>query len=69
MGRPKDAFRIRLDDGKTLSIAIFPTKKDPKAEVISVQLQNYSEEKWETIGKIAIYRSPEGNYSKLPDRE
>ena len=69
MGRPKESFRIPLGDGKTLSVAIFPTKKDPKAEVISVQVQQYKDEKWETIGKIAVYRSPEGNYSRLPDRE
>ena len=69
MGRPKESFRIRLDDGRTLSIAVFPTKKDPTAEVISVQLADYKDEKWETLGKIAVYRSPEGNYSKLPDRE
>ncbi len=69
MGRPKESFRIPLGDGKTLSVAIFPTKKDPKAEVISVQVQQYADEKWDTIGKIAVYRSPEGNYSRLPDRE
>jgi hypothetical protein len=69
MGRPKESFRMPLGDGKTLSVAIFPTKKDPKAEVISVQVQQYSDEKWENVGKIAIYRSPEGNYSRLPDRE
>ena len=69
MGRPKESFRIPLGDGKTLSVAIFPTKKDPKAEVISVQVQKYEDEKWENIGKIAVYRSPEGNYSRLPDRD
>ena len=69
MGRPKDSFRVRLDDGKTLSVAVFPTKKDPAAEVISVQVQNYEDETWKSFGKIAIYRSPEGNYSQLPDRE
>ena len=69
MGRPKESFRMPLGDGKTLSVAIFPTKKDPKAEVISVQVQQYSDEIWENVGKIAIYRSPEGNYSRLPDRE
>jgi hypothetical protein len=69
MGRPKESFRVRLDDGKTLSVAIFPTKKDPSAEVISVQVQNYEDETWKNFGKMAIYRSPEGNYSRLPDRE
>jgi len=69
MGRPKESFRIPLGDGKTLSVAIFPTRKDPRAEVISVQVQKYEDEKWENIGKIAVYRSPEGNYSRLPDRD
>ena len=69
LGRPKESFRIRLDDGKTLSVAVFPTKKDPSAEVISIQIQNYEDETWKTYGRIAIYRSPEGNYSQLPDRE
>jgi len=69
MGRPKESFRRKLDDGKTLSVAIFPTKKDPTAEVISIQVQNYEDEIWKNFGKIAIYRSPEGKYSQLPDRE
>ena len=69
MGRPKESFRIPLGDGKTLSVAIFPTRKDPRAEVISVQVQKYEDEKWENIGKIAVYRSPEGNYSRLPYRD
>ena len=69
MGRPKGSFRIRLEDGKTLSVAIFPTKRDPSAEVISVQVQNYEDETWKNYGKIAIYRSPEGSYSQLPDQQ
>jgi hypothetical protein len=69
MGRPKQAFRMKLEDGKTLSVSIFPTKKDPTAEVISVQIGQYEEEVWKNYGKMAIYRSPEGNYSQLPNRE
>jgi hypothetical protein len=69
LGRPKGSFRIRLEDGKTLSMAIFPTKRDPTAEVISVQVQNYEDETWKTYGKMAIYRSPDGNYSQLPNQD
>jgi hypothetical protein len=69
MGRPKQSFRIALPDGSNLSLAIFPTKKDPAAEVISVQITRLIEDNWVTDAKLAIYRSPEGNYSQLPDRE
>ena len=69
MGRPKELFRIKLDDGKILSVAVFLTKKDPAAEVISVNVQKYEDQTWKNFGRMAIYRSPEGNYSQLPDRE
>jgi ribonuclease HI len=66
-GGPKGSFRIRLADGKILSVAVFPTKKDPNAEVISVRIQKDETENWEVVGKMAVYRSADGNYSKLPD--
>jgi hypothetical protein len=69
MGRPKQSFRIPLPDGSTLSLAIFPTKKDPTAEVISVQITRLVDDNWVTDAKLAVYPSPEGNYSQLPDRE
>jgi hypothetical protein len=69
MGRPRQSFRIALTDGSNLSLAIFPTKKDPTAEVISVQITRLIDDNWVTDAKLAIYRSPEGNYSQLPDRE
>jgi hypothetical protein len=52
-----------------LSFAIFATKKDPTAEVISVQITRLVDEAWVTDARLAVYRSPEGNYSQLPDRE
>ena len=67
--RPKASFRLRLSEEQFLSVSIFPTKKDPTAEVISVQVRRPIGDNWETVGKIALYRSPEGNYSQLPDRE
>ena len=72
MSKPKASFRVRLSEGEFLSVSVFPTRKDPTAEVISVQVNRMPralEDNWETVGKIAIYRSPEGNYSQLPDRE
>ena len=69
MPPPKANFRVPLQDGSNLSISVFPTKKDPKAEVIAVQISRKVEEKWENRQILAIYRSPEGDYVKLPDRE
>ena len=69
MARPKQSFRKPLLDGSNLSIAIFPTKKDPTAEVISVQITRLVDNNWVTDAKLAVYRSPEGNYSQLPNRE
>jgi len=67
--KPKASFRLRLSEEEFLSVSIFPTKNDPTAEVISVQVRRPTADDWETVGKIALYRSPEGNYSQLPDRE
>jgi hypothetical protein len=69
MGRPKQSFRIPLPDGSNLSLAVFATRNDPAAEVISVQITRLVNDNWVTDAKLAVYRSPEGNYSQLPDRE
>jgi hypothetical protein len=69
MGRPKHSFRIPLPDGSNLSLAVFATKNDPAAEVISVQVTRLVDDNWVADAKLAVYRSPEGNYSQLPDRE
>jgi hypothetical protein len=69
MARPKQSFRIPLPDGSNLSLAVFATRNDPAAEVISVQITRMSDDNWVTDAKLAVYRSPEGNYSQLPDRE
>jgi len=69
MGRPKKSFRIALPDGSNLSLAVFETRKDPAAEVISVTISRIVDDNWVTDAKLAVYRSPEGNYSQLPDRE
>jgi hypothetical protein len=69
MGRPKYSFRIPLPDGSNLSLAVFATRNDPAAEVVSVQITRLVDDSWVTDAKLAVYRSPEGNYSQLPDRE
>jgi hypothetical protein len=69
MARPKQSFRITLPDGSNLSIAVFATRNDPAAEVITVQITRLVDDNWVTDAKLAVYRSPEGNYSQLPDRE
>ena len=69
---PKASFRMRLSEEEFLNVSVFPTKKDPTAEVISVQVSRAPRaagDDWETVARIALYRSPEGNYSQLPDRE
>jgi hypothetical protein len=68
MGRPKHSFRIPLSDGSNLSLAVFATRNDPAAEVISVQITRLVDNNWVTDAKLAVYRSPEGNYTQLPDR-
>ena len=66
--QPKGRFYTRLNDQDYLSITIWPGKSDPQAEVIVTQLRRRNEDKWETIGRIAIYRSSFGTYSQLPER-
>ena len=69
MGRPKHSFRIPLPDGSNLSFAVFPTRNDPAAEAISVQITRIVDDNWVTEARLAVYRSPEGTYSQLPDCE
>ena len=68
MGRPKHSFRIPLPDGSNLSLAVFATKNDPTAEVISVQITRLVDNNWVTAAKLAVYRSAEGIYTQLPNR-
>ena len=69
MGRPKPSFRIPFANGSNLSHAMFATRNDPDAEVISVQITRIVDDNWVTDARLAVYPSPEGNYSQLPDRE
>ena len=65
---PKAGFRNRLDNGDFLSLTIWAGKSDPKAEVITVQIRRLNGDVWETVGRLAAYRTADGNYSQLPER-
>ncbi len=69
MSRPKESFRASLTNGSSLSVSIFSTRNDPKAEVVSVEIRRLVNDNWITDTRLALYRSPEGNYRQLPDRE
>jgi len=66
--QPKAKFYRRISENEYLNLAIWQGKSDPSAEVISVQLSRRTDDKWETVGQFAVYRTSDGNYSQLPDR-
>jgi hypothetical protein len=65
--QPKTSFRTRLQNGDFLTLTVWAGKKDPTAEVITVQIRHLSGEQWETVGRLAAYRTADGNYTQLPD--
>jgi len=67
--QPKASMRVRLPNGDYLTFSVWPGKTDPKAEVITVQIRHLSGDRWETSGRLAVYRTAEGNYSQLPERQ
>ncbi len=66
--QPKARFSSRLPNGDFLTLAVWPGKKDPRAEVLTVQIRRSTGEGWETVGRVAVYRTGDGAYSQLPDR-
>ena len=66
--QPKARFHKRINEQDFLNITVWPGKADPAAEVITLQLRRNSGENWETITKLAVYRSSDGKYSELPER-
>lgn len=66
--RPKASMRTRLSNGDFLTLAVWQGKSDPTAEVITVQIRRLSGDQWETVGRLAAYRTADGNYSQLPER-
>ena len=67
--QPKARFYTRLSERDFLGITVWPRKADPEAEVIVVQLGRRDGDSWETVGRLAVYRTPDGAYSKLPERK
>jgi hypothetical protein len=61
-------MRTRLPNGDFLTLTVWTGKSDPTAEVITVQIRHASGSQWETIAKLAAYRTADGNYSQLPER-
>lgn len=67
--RYKARFSTKLPNGDFLGITVWPGKSDPNAEVVTVQIMHPTGDTWETIGRIAIYRTFDGRYSLLPERQ
>jgi hypothetical protein len=67
--QPKARFYTRLNEQDFLGLTVWFGKSDPTAEVLVVQLRRKDGENWETVGRLAIYRSSNGTYSKLPERQ
>jgi hypothetical protein len=65
---PKVSFRNKLDNGDFLTLTVWAGKSDPNAEVIIVQIRRQNGDVWETVGRLAAYRTADGNYSQLPER-
>ncbi len=66
--QPKGRFYTRINEQDFLGITIWQGKTDPEAEVIVVQLRRRDGDKWETVRRLAVYRTSDGTYSKLPER-
>ena len=67
--QPKGRFYTRLREQDYLHLTIWAGKKDPTAEVVVAQLRRRDGDNWETVGRLAVYRTPDGTYSELPERK
>jgi len=66
--QPKARFSTRLPSGDFLSFAVWPGKSDPSAEVLTVQVRHFEGDVWETVARLAVYRTSDGKYTLLPER-
>ncbi|MCJ7504921.1 hypothetical protein MUP05_00400 [Candidatus Bathyarchaeota archaeon] len=66
--QPKVRFSAKMQNGDFLTLAVWPGKSDPSAEVLTIQVRHPSDAGWETIGRLAVYRRTDGAYSQLPER-
>lgn len=67
--KPKARFSTKIPNGDFLGITVWQGKTDPNAEVLTVQVRRQSGDDWETVAKLAVYRTSDGRYSLLPERE
>ena len=67
--QPKARFYTRINEQDYLGLTVWPGKADPSAEVVTIQLRRRDGENWETIGRLAVYKTPDGSYSKFPERK
>lgn len=65
---PKAKFSSRLSNGDYLTLSVWPGKRDPTAEVLTIQIRRLNNDDWETVGRLAVWRASNGDYSQLPDR-
>ena len=65
--RPKFSSSKKLGGGEFLNVAVWPGKSDPDAEIVSVQLRKFDGD-WKTLARVALYRTRDGTYSELPER-
>jgi hypothetical protein len=72
MGMSKPTYKARFSrrtmEGDFLNVTVWPGKSDPTAEVIVTQIRRQKEGQWETIARLALYRTSEGSYNELPER-
>lgn len=50
-------------------MTVWRAKSDPEAEVIAVEIRRREGDDWKTMGRLAVYRTADGNYSQLPERK
>lgn len=65
----KGRFYAKLPDGSFLSVTIWPAKTTPNSEVIVTEIRRNRGNSWETVTRLAIFRTPEGKYVHLPERK
>ena len=66
--QPKATMRTKLPNGDFLTLTVWHGKSDPTAEVITVQIRHATGDQWETAGRLAAYRTSDGTYTQLPER-
>jgi hypothetical protein len=64
----KARFTSKLPNGDFLGLTVWPGKSDPTAEVLTIQIRRQGTTGWETVHRVAIYRTSDGRYSLLPER-